>query len=97
MSLYKTKHLTFITNKRKKSFKLEIVNVYEGGSGTSQVWFMDGFDNPYWTRNLQSTHPYYLTGKLRFCLKSKGRGRPHMFQTYKAPVTERAEECLYIN
>lgn len=96
MSLYKTKHLTHIKNKKRKSIKLEIANISGGGFAlSSMVWFMDTLDRPYWERTLQSKHQYFLTGKFKICLKSKGRGRPHMFQKFIAPHAERSEECLY--
>ena len=98
MSLYKTKHLTHIANKKRKSFKIEVAGTFGlGGTYYSMVWFMDAVDRPYWERVSQKSHPYMLTGRLKCCLKSKGRGRPHIFQKYVAPQKERSEECLYIN
>lgn len=98
MSLYKTKHLTHIANKKRKSFKIEIARFFGLNSiSYSMVGFMDTVDRPYWERVSQKPRPYMLTGKLKCCLKSKGRGRPHIFQRYLAPQKERSEECLYIN
>ena len=98
MSLYKTKHLTHIANKKRKSFKIETACFFGlNNASYSMVWFMDAVDRPYWERVSQKPRPYMLTGKLKCCLKSKGRGRPHIFQRYLAPQKERSEECLYIN
>lgn len=98
MSLYKTKHLTHIANKKRKSFKIETMRLFGlGGTSYSMVWFMDTVDRPYWERVSQQHNQYMLTGRLKCCLKSKGRGRPHIFQKYVAPQVERLEECLYIN
>ena len=95
MSLYKTKHLTHIKNKRRKSIKIEVATITERASFSSMVWFMDTLNKPYWERVPQSKHQYFLTGKFKICLKSKGRGRPHLFQKYVAPQVERTVECLY--
>lgn len=96
MSLYKTKHLTHKSNLRKKSFKIEVLNFSNSGVqiGYSKVWLMCPYNTPYWQRCTQRNHPYELTGYMRICLKSKGRGRPHMFQKYITPHTERWKLCL---
>ena len=98
MSIYKTKHLNHIANKKRNSFKIEVARTFGVGSTSySMVWLMDVINRPYWERVSQKSNPYMLTGKLKCCLKSKGRGRPHIFQRYGAPQKERSEECLYIN
>ena len=98
MSLYKTKHLTHIANKKRKSFKIETACFFGLNSNSySMLCFIDAVYRPYWVLVSQYPNPYMLTGKLKCCLKSKGRGRPHIFQKYVAPQKERSEECLYIN
>ena len=98
MSIYKTKHLNHIANKKRNSFKIEVARTFGVGSTSySMVWLMDVINRPYWERVSQKSNPYMLTGKLKCCLKSKGRGRPHIFQKYGAPQKERSEECLYIS
>ena len=95
MSLYKVKHLTYRANLNRKSIKIEVADSSEfrGKIITyyHMIFFLSKEGVPCWEKwfNVRK-----LTGKLRICLKTRGRGRPNSFQQYKAPIIERwDEEC----
>lgn len=92
MSLYKTRHLRHPNNARKKLLKVEVRQVSVHNSkycGYGQVWFTDERDIPFWLRYRQEISPFEITGLIRAKVKSIGRARPHIFQRFAAPRTER--------
>ena len=85
MSLLKTKHLKYEKNLLGRFCKVGIR--YEASWNRSinleqKVWLSNANGVPYWERI--KDNPKW-TGFLRIRVKSKGRGRPSVFQKYISP------------
>lgn len=95
MSVYKTKHVTYRTNLNKRFIQVELGYISKNTCLVhSYTWwnFMGADNRPIWQSHSQRDIPYTLTGGVRVKLKSIGRGRPHIFQKYNAPVTGRFDD-----
>ena len=95
MSLHKTKHVTYKGNLNKKFIKVELGFISKATCTIYSYtwWNLTNEDNiPVWQRHRQREIPFALTGGIRVRLKSIRRGRPHIFQQYKAPVTGRFDD-----